>query len=437
MNIFSPILWIIALRSLAQHRLRSVLLGGAVALVTTLFVAVTGLFVGMQETLVTSATTLMSGHVNVSGFYKANPSQGAPLVTKAQEVLAVVRKAVPELDFVVLRGRGFARVVCDGGSQQLPLGGVDVKGERGLRSVLQILQGSLDGLEHRDGLMLFEKQAEKLGVKVGDKCTLAAPTPRGTNNTIDVTVVAIAADIGMLSTFSAFVNDKGLRQLYQLKDDTTGAIQLYLHDIRQAPLVQERLRKVLGQAGYEVREADPRPYFAKFDAVNREAWTGQQLDVTTWEEETSFVKWIVTLITFLGTSVILVLVVIIAVGIMNVMWITIRERTREIGTLRAVGMQRTTVLSMFVLEGFLLGLLGTVVGVVVGVTLDLGLTRSHIILPKAAQVLLLSDHLVLTPSSGWIAFSVLFITGVITLVSLFPSFLAARLKPITAMSHVG
>ena len=41
---------------------------------------------------------------------------------------------------------------------------------------------------------------------------------------------------------------------------------------------------------------------------------------------------------------IIVLLVIIAVGIMNTMWIAIRERTREIGTLRAIGMQRARVL---------------------------------------------------------------------------------------------
>ena len=37
----------------------------------------------------------------------------------------------------------------------------------------------------------------------------------------------------------------------------------------------------------------------------------------------------------------------------------------------------------------------------------------------------------------WAAFAVAFITGILTLISLIPSFLAARLKPITAMSHFG
>ena len=115
--------------------------------------------------------------------------------------------------------------------------------------------------------------------------------------------------------------------------------------------MQERLRKALSAAGYELLQPDPRPFFAKFDAVNRENWTGQKLDVTNWEDETAFVQWIVTALTVLATLVIIVLMAIIGVGIMNVMWISIRERTREIGTLRAVGMQRSSVLAMFVAEG--------------------------------------------------------------------------------------
>ena len=49
------------------------------------------------------------------------------------------------------------------------------------------------------------------------------------------------------------------------------------------------------------------------------------------------------------------------------MWIAIRERTREIGTLRAIGMQRGGVLWMFLLESLLLGLFGTLAGAVAGV----------------------------------------------------------------------
>ena len=53
-------------------------------------------------------------------------------------------------------------------------------------------------------------------MKVGDTLTLSAPTMRGTNNTVDVRVVAIAANVGMLSAFNIFVPNETLRALYQL-----------------------------------------------------------------------------------------------------------------------------------------------------------------------------------------------------------------------------
>ncbi len=437
MNLLDPILWVIAFRSLVQHRLRTLLLGGAIAGVTALLVTVTGMYVGIRTTLLVSATTLMSGHVNVAGFYKASATGSAPVVTNYRQVRELIAKEVPELDYVVQRGRGWAKLVSDDGSQQVGIGGIDITNEPGFRQVITLKEGTLEDLTQPNAMLIFEAQARRLGVKVGDTLTIVAPTFRGTNNTLDVTVVAIAADIGMLSSWNTFMNGQGLRQLYQLNDDTTGALQLYLKDIDQVKVVQERLRKVLAAAGFELLDPDPRPFFAKIDAVNRESWTGQRLDVTNWEDETSFVQWIVTALTVLATMVLFSLVAIIGVGIMNVMWISIRERTREIGTLRAVGMQRGSVLSMFLAEGLLLGVAGTVSGGALGVLLSLALTAARISLPASWQFVFFSERLVVSPTLTWVLFSVGFITLAIGAISLVPSLLAARLKPITAMSHVG
>lgn len=437
MTIFDPMLWVIALRSLLQHRVRTTLLGAAVAVVTALLVSLAGIYVGMKTTLLVSATTLMSGHVNVAGFYKSTASSSAPIVTQYKKLREIVQRDVKDLDYVVQRGRGWAKLISDTGSMQVGIGGIDVEHEPGFVKVIQLKEGSLDGLKNPDGLLLFEEQARKLDVKVGDKLTFSAPTFKGTNNTIDVTVVAIAANIGMLSSWNTFMNDQGLRKLYQLNDETTGALQIYIKDISKVRPVQESLRKAFAAEGFEIMDNDPRPFFAKFDGVNRESWTGQKLDITNWEDETSFVQWFVTILTVAATTVIFVLTIIIGVGIMNVMWISIRERTREIGTLRAVGMQRRSVLAMFVTEGFLLGIMGTTAGVIIGGIVSFLLNNAAIKLPKGAQLVLMSEKLIVAPTAGWIVFAIVFITGAITIISVIPSFLAARLKPISAMSHVG
>ena len=305
--------------------------------------------------------------------------------------------------------------------------------------MLVIKEGKLEDLKGTNVILLFEAQAAELDVKIGDKVTLSAPTPRGTNNTVDVTVIGIAQNMGMLSQFSSFVNNDTIKKLYQLNDETVGALQLYLtkHDPATLKSVQERLRSALKSAGYELMDEDPRAFFFKFENVSREAWTGQKLDITNWRDEVNFVSWTVDLVKALAIIFASVLMAIVGVGIMIVMWIAIRERTREIGTLRAIGMQKTRVLAMFLLEGFLLGLLSTVGGALSGVLFAVVINALNLHLPEGVQFIVLSDHLHLVPTAQWALTAIIYLTVVVTVLSLLPSFLAARLKPITAMSHIG
>lgn len=430
-------LFLIAFRNLGTHRRRTLLLGGAIAGVTALLVILMGLSTGMKDTMLRSATTLSTGHVNVGGFYKVTAGQSAPVVTGYPKIVEHLRKDVPELDYIVQRGRGWVKLVSETSSTQVGLGGIDVRAEPGFRQVVQVREGSLDGLLERDTVLLFEKQAKRLEVKVGDTVTLSAPTLRGTNNTVDVRVAAIAANVGLMSDFNIFVPSETLRSLYQLKDDTTGAIYLYLRDLSQVQAVQARLRQTLPAAGYELMDNDPRAFFMKFEVVNREGWTGQKLDITTWEDEISFINWTLTALNGLTGVLIFVLLGIICVGIMNTLWIAIRERTREIGTLRAIGMQRTRVLAMFVFEALTLGLLGTLAGALVGLAVCLGINASDVAVPEVVALFIMSEKLNLAVNPGSVVGAMLFITACTTAISLIPSFLAARLKPVTAMHHIG
>jgi ABC-type antimicrobial peptide transport system permease subunit len=119
------------------------------------------------------------------------------------------------------------------------------------------------------------------------------------------------------------------------------------------------------------------------------------------------------------------------------MWIAIRERTKEIGTLRAMGMQRDSVVRMFFLESLLLGIFGGVTGVTLGVSLAALLNGAQIHVPLSVQIFLMSDtlHLAILPSAMLSA--LLLVAAVTGAASLFPSLRAARLKPVDAMSHFG
>src|SRR4029078_3450529 len=100
----------------------------------------------VRETMIDTATTLSSGHVNVGGFFKVTAGQAAPWAPNYRKVREVAKATVPEMAFAVHRGRGWAKVVSDTGSMQLGITGIDVKSEPKFASVLQLVSGKLDDL---------------------------------------------------------------------------------------------------------------------------------------------------------------------------------------------------------------------------------------------------------------------------------------------------
>ena len=429
----------IAFRSLTQHGRRTFFLGLAIAAVTVLLILLNGLALGVSETMLRTATTLSTGHVNIGGFFKVTAGQSAPVVTEYKKIMEIAQKTVPEMAFSVQRGRGWAKIVSDSGSMQAGIGGIDIQNEPAFKNVLSISSGNIEDLAQPNTIMLFEGQLEKLDVKVGDAITISAQTTRGVANTIDCRVVAIAKDVGLLSKWNVYVPIDTLRALYQLNANATGAIQIHMRESDQAkiPQIAGNLRNALEQAGYRVMDSDPRAFWMKFETVNREDWTGQKLDVTTWEDELSFMTWTLQLIKGLTVVLLLILIAIVVTGIMNTMWIAIRERTREIGTLRAIGMQRGGVLWMFLLESLLLGLFGAMGGALAGVLIASGINALHLAVPLGVQLFLMSDHLYLAVHAPLIIKAIVGLTVVTGLAALYPSFRAARLQPVTAMSHFG
>jgi ABC-type lipoprotein release transport system permease subunit len=198
-----------------------------------------------------------------------------------------------------------------------------------------------------------------------------------------------------------------------------------------------RLRSSLEKAGYRIMEPDPRPFWMKFESVTREDWTGQKLDVTSWEDELSFMMWTLSALNGLSFVLMVILIAIVITGIMNTMWIAIRERTREIGTLRAIGMQRGSVVRMFLWESFLLGVFGAVAGAVVGAMTAGVLNSANIHVPLSVQLFLMSDTLKLSVLPSALGGAIALISIVTAVAALYPALRAARLKPVDAMSHFG
>ena len=429
---------LVAGRNLLQHRRRNLFLGAAIAAVAALIVLFLGLVAGIRGAMMESATTVMCGHVNVGGFFKITSGTSAPLVTDWPRVLEDVRRLVPELDYATIRGRGYVKAISDSESMDLVISAIQIGNERRFRKVVEVVEGSLDGLTQPNTILLSEKQAERLKVKVGDALTLSAPTARGVNNTMDVRVVGVMRSVGVLSSIFAFVPEESLRRLYQLNERTTGAIHLYLKDPDASPQVMSRLIGDLRAAGYRVMDHDPQPYWMKLmTKVNSEDWTGQKLDVTTWQDEVSFLDTMLKIVSGLATILVSVLLFIVVIGIMNTLWIAIRERTREIGTLRAIGMQRRKVAWLFLLEAGLLAFVGATVGVLVGWGVSALVNAAQVRVNEGLQMLISQDRLTVVVRPGMLVLAVVGITALTAIGALLPAVRAARLRPVTAMHHIG
>ena len=76
----------------------------------------------------------------------------------------------------------------------------------------------------------------------------------------DLTVVAVARDVGLLSSWNIFVPKDDVIELYQLNADTTGAIWIYLNDIDDATEVMNVLRDRLTAEGYTVMDHVSAPF---------------------------------------------------------------------------------------------------------------------------------------------------------------------------------
>lgn len=115
-----------------------------------------------------------------------------------------------------------------------------------------------------------------------------------------------------------------------------------------------------------------------------------------------------------------VVLIVSGIGIMNVMFVTVKERTREIGTLKAIGAKKREILGQFLIEAVVISLVGGVLGVIIGF---------------AAVPLLKYFELPALPSISGILLGLVFsvITGVFF--GFYPAWKAAELNPIDALRY--
>ena len=145
------------------------------------------------------------------------------------------------------------------------------------------------------------------------------------------------------------------------------------------------------------------------------------------QDTQKFLSQIITVLQGIVTAFGFIAVVASLFGIVNTMYISVLQRTREIGLMKALGMRRRDITKLFRFEAALLGLLGSLLGSLSAVAL--GTLLNPII---AKRLGLGSQHLLVFKGQQILALTLLLIV-VATLAGLFPARKASRLNPIDAL----
>jgi lipoprotein-releasing system permease protein len=279
--------------------------------------------------------------------------------------------------------------------------------------------GALDDLKPGEfGVILGADLARGLQVLPGDKVALVAPqglvTPAGVIPRLkQFTVVGIfEAGIADADAGLALMHMKDAQTLYQLGDNVSG-VRLKLDDIFAARSVA---RELLGQLPPDTYASDwTRTHANFFRAV---------------EIEKRMMFIILTLI-----------VLVAAINIISTLVVAVKDKQADIAILRTLGARPGSVMQIFVVQGMLIGVIGTVAGVALGIVTALNI---DVIVPAIESVLgfkFLSKDVYLIPElpsdlqSGDVIAITLMALVLSFVATLYPSWSAARVNPAEALRY--
>ena len=165
------------------------------------------------------------------------------------------------------------------------------------------------------------------------------------------------------------------------------------------------------------------------DAI--QASIGPEYEVHTWDELFPFIKTLTGTQDFIFSIVSGVFLTVVLLGIVNAMLMTVLERTREIGTMLAVGMRRRKIVALFLAEGLVIGAIGGALGLLLGYSVVLWLHHVGIPLPAPGATV---PSIILPFVTGRFMLTAIVGTPIgAAAATLWPAWRASRLRPVEAL----
>lgn len=182
------------------------------------------------------------------------------------------------------------------------------------------------------------------------------------------------------------------------RDDTVTGVEIRLHDLNRAPEIAERLERELGTPFHTL----------DWESLNHNLFTALQIQ-----------KVILSL-------VIAVIIFVAAFNVIATLIMVVLEKKREIAILKAMGAKDGAILRIFLIQGTVVGIIGTVLGLIAGGTVCLYLEKYRF--PLDPKVYLI-DHLPVRTSAVEFITTIIIAVVICVTATLIPSWWAARLLP--------
>ncbi|MBE0548197.1 MAG: ABC transporter permease [Rubrivivax sp.] len=429
----------IAGRNLSRYRRRTMLtllliVIGMVAVL--LFISVTGSFRAM---MVGQITDSVLGHLQVhrKGYVASIDTLPLNLNMKPMAVAKVEAalsqdKAVEIWSPRVKFGGMFSNFTE---TTSIRINGVDPEREAATAPLLpgRMAEGPKGGaLVEKGQIVIPLLLARGMKVKVGDTAVIVATNRDGSVNGKTFVIRSVTEAISGPGGRDGYMHIDDARELLRMKDAEVSEIAIRLKDPAQLDRVTASLSEALGSS--KGKTANP-PAGAASAGAGEGAGPGSgqpQLEVHTWADLSPFAS-LARMIDLMTVFIKVVLVSIVLVSVMNVMVMAVYERIREIGTIAAIGTRPSRILSLFLSEGLLLGVIGTVLGTVLSLAAiyAINLWQPHFAFGQQSDLVMAP-----TIGAGQVVTVALLVVGVAILASLQPAWKASRLDPINALRHV-
>ena len=287
-----------------------------------------------------------AGHEREPWGYALRAGEVDSLIAELER-LSEVEGATPRLDFSGLIQAGTRSVSFLGE-------GVVTADEPRFGSQIKVIEGTALPAIGPPAVLLGRGLAAKLGVRAGDGAVLLAQTVDGGFNALDVEVAGIFE--GGLQAYDDWVLKAPLgvgRELLQWPN--CHRVVVLLHDTEATDRVAASLR------------AD---------------FASRPLELKTWRALAVFHNQVVALFRRELDVIKVIIATIVVLSIANTMSMSVLERTREIGTVMAMGATPGRVIREFLLEGVILGVMGGVGGLVLGAGIAALITQVGIVFPS-------------------------------------------------------